>query len=74
MNQRPGRYHSAALHDSGSAIPLSQLIRFVRAAQAALEKHGEDDSALRFEILGDYLQEDVVNGKPFEFTTKTLGL
>lgn len=74
MNQRPGRYHSAALHDSGTSVPLSHLIRFVKAAQTALERHGEEDAALRFEIFGDYLQQDVVNGKPFEFTTKTLGL
>ena len=75
MNQRAGRYHAASLNDAGGgSIPLSQIIRFVRAAQAALERAKEEDSALRFEIFADYLEQDVVNGKPFEFTTKALGL
>lgn len=74
-NQRAGRFHGAGASDSeGGSIPLKALILFVTQAQQALEHIGEDESALRFEIFGDYLREDVANGARFEFTTKTLGL
>lgn len=76
MNQRAGRYHAASSNDDGGGnITLSQLIKFVRAAQVALENTPDEiDSAVRFEIFADYLEEDVANGAPFVFSTKTLGL
>jgi hypothetical protein len=74
-NQRRGRFHSASLNDEGGGqITLKELIDFVTQAQKSLEQNGEEDSALRFEILGDFLREDVANGTPFRFTTKALGL
>lgn len=75
MNQRAGRYHSAAMNDEGGGkIDLKDLIYFVTQSQRALEDAGESDAALRFEIFGDFLREDVANGKPFAFSTKALGL
>lgn len=75
MQQRAGRFHSAAMNDDGGGnITLKQLIDFTRKAQASLEEAGESDAALRFEIFGDYLSEDVANGTPFQFSTKALGL
>ena len=75
MNQRAGRFHAASLNDSGGGnIALGDLIKFVRSAQDALEQTGESDSALRFEILGDFIENDVVAGAPFKFSTKALGL
>ena len=74
MNQRAGKTHAAAMTDDGGSISLGSLIKFVRDAQKALEYEEEVDAALRFEIFGDYLEQDVVNGAPFKFTTKALGL
>jgi hypothetical protein len=74
-NQRGGRYHSAAMNDEGGGnITLQQLISFFAKAQDALEGAEEPDSALRFEIVKDWLKEDVTNGAPFVFSTKVLGL
>lgn len=74
-NQRDGRFHAAAMNDEGGGnISLKDLISFVDQAQKALEQANEPDSALRFEILGDFLKEDVTNGTPFRFTTRALGL
>jgi hypothetical protein len=67
QNRRP------ALAD-GTGVNLRSVLNFARAAQKALEQEGEEDSALRFELLADYLEKDVANGKPFGFTYKTIGL
>lgn len=74
MNQRAGKTHAAGMDQGGGSVQYSDLLRFVRAAQKALESEGEEDSALRFEILGDYLSEDYKVGNPLTFTTKALGL
>lgn len=74
MNQRRGKTHLGALSDDGGSVPLGGLIKFCIQAQHALEEEGEDDAALRFEIMADWLQKDVVNGAPFTFSTKALGL
>lgn len=75
MNQRRGKTHAASGADNGTTVNLQGLIRAVRDCQAALEAQGEEDSALRFEIFGDYLAEDVAEkGKPITFTTRMLGL
>ncbi len=55
-------------------ISLSSLIKYVRNCQVALENNGDEDAALRFEILGDYLTEDYKPGQSLEFKTKHLGL
>jgi hypothetical protein len=60
--------------EHGGNVSLKDLIYFVTQAQRALEEVDEEDSALRFEIFGDFLREDVANGKPFVFSTKALGL
>jgi hypothetical protein len=74
-NQRSGRYHAAAMNDDGGGnITLKELITFVEKAQAALEDAGEGDAALRFEIFGDYLKQDVTSGQHFQFSTRALGL
>jgi hypothetical protein len=74
-NQRRGSFHAAAMTDDRSGQQVGQFAKLIRAAQAALEAEGEDDSALRFEILGDYLEKDVINdGKPLMFSTKVIGL
>lgn len=55
-------------------IHVNDLIRFVRSAQLALEEKGEADSALRFEILKDYLEHDFDPRKGLKFTSIALGL
>lgn len=75
MNQRKGKMHAASGFDAGHKVDLQQLIRTVRDAQSDLEKAGEEDSALRFEIFGDYLEEDVAQkGKPLTYNARMLGL
>jgi hypothetical protein len=72
MNQRAGKKHPASLRDNDS-IRLGDLIRFCRDAKEALEDAGDTDSALRFEILQEYLLEDFRGGS-LTFKTKALGL
>ena len=75
MNQRKGSYHAAAMNDEGGGnITLKQLIAVIRAAQHELETNDEEDSALRFEIFGDFLENDIANGKPFSYTSRMIGL
>lgn len=76
MNQRGGRFHAASMNDAGGGtVSLGDLSKFIRASQKALENENESDAALRFEILADFIEKDVINeGKPFRFTTKALGL
>ena len=72
MNQRAGKTHNAGLRD-GDAIKLGQLIKFCKDAQKDLEKAGEDDSALRFEILSQALLEDFKGGN-LNYASKMIGL
>jgi len=71
-NQRAGKTHAAALVDSDK-ISVTSLIRFLREAKSDLEKSGDDDAALRFEILADYLVEDY-RGGGFKYQSKMIGL
>jgi len=71
-NQRSGKTHAAALVDSDK-ISVTSLIRFLREAKIDLEKSGDDDAALRFEILADYLVEDY-RGGGFKYSSKMIGL
>lgn len=73
-NQRAGKTYNAAATDHRQSVDLGALIKFAQQAQLALEQEGEDDSALRFELFADYLQNEVANGKPFGFTYRALGL
>lgn len=73
MNNR----HRAAMNDDGGGkFTLQQLIKVIRAAQYDLEQNDDSDgAALRFEILGDYLEEEVAKfGKPLTYTSKMIGL
>jgi len=71
MNQRAGKTHSAALVDSDK-ISLASLIKFCKEAKADLEKEGEEDAALRFEILSDFLVNDFRGS--FKYQSKMIGL
>lgn len=55
-------------------IRLSALIKFAKAAQAELERRGDMDSALCFECLKDYLEQDYKPGMPFVFKGTAIGL
>ena len=72
MNQRPAKTHAAGLRD-GDTITIGSLVKFCREAKNELEKAGEEDAALRFEIFTDWLLNDY-RGGPLKFTTKALGL
>ena len=71
MNQRPGKSHKAALTDFDK-ISLGSLVDFCKKAKVDLEKNGEEDSALRFEILEDWLRNDF-KGR-FSYDSKMIGL
>ena len=58
----------------GTGVNLRTLTAFVRQAHVALVQEGEEEAAHFFELFRDYLEQDVVNGKPFVFTYKVLGL
>lgn len=72
MNQRAGKTHKAALID-GDKIPLTSIIKFLKEAKSDLEKNGDEDAALRFEILADYLIQDYRGGS-FKYSSKMIGL
>ena len=72
MNQRPAKKHKAALTDYEN-VSLTSLIRFCKAAQKDLQDSGEEDAALRFEILGEYLLNDFKGGF-LKYESKALGL
>lgn len=70
-NQRPGKTHAAGLRDSDT-ITLRALVNFCESAKKDLEKEGDEDAALRFEILADYLRNDHTGG--FAYKPKMIGL
>ena len=57
----------------GDKISLTSIIKFLKDAKTDLEKSGEEDAALRFEILADYLVEDY-RGGGFKYSSKMIGL
>jgi len=70
-NQRAGKTHSAALVD-GDKISLQSLITFCKEARKDLTSEGEEDSALRFEILEEWLRNDFKGS--FKYQSKMIGL
>lgn len=58
----------------GTGVDLRSLIRFVEQAESDLRSSGYDDSADYFELIHDFLQQDVANGKPFVYRSRILGL
>lgn len=71
MNQRPGKTHKAAL-SSDDKISYRDLVDFVKKARNDLEKAGEEDTALRFEIFEDWLLNDF-RGQ-LKYQSKMIGL
>lgn len=71
MNQRPAKTHSAALND-GDKIRLGDLVSFLKAARQDLEREGESDAALRFEIFEDWLRQDFKGS--LKYSSKIIGL
>ena len=70
--QRAGKTHAAGAYD-GENVSLGSLIKFVRAAKEDLYKEGEQDAALRFEILEEWLREDFKGGS-LSYKPKAIGL
>jgi len=58
----------------GTGVNYRSVLKFVEQAQVALEQEGETEAAHYFEMFGEYLKNDVIGGKPFGFTYKSLGL
>ena len=58
----------------GTGVNLKSVIAYAKAAQLALEEAGDSVAAMRFECFADYLMCDVANGKPFKFSSRSLGL
>jgi len=55
------------------AVNFRSLTEFVKQAQIDLEAAGDESSALRFEILFEYLTNDFRGGY-LKYTSKALGL
>ena len=73
MNQRPGKKKAMTLHDHDDKISLMSLIRFCNDAAKDLRDSSDNDAALRFEILSEYLTHDFKGGY-LKYTHKALGL
>ena len=71
MFQRSAKTHKAALSDSDK-ISHRSLVEFCKKAKADLENAGEQDSALRFEILEEWLRNDFKGS--FAYSSKMIGL
>lgn len=70
-NQRAGKTHKAALSDSDK-IRYADLVAFCKQAKQDLADAGEEDSALRFEILEEWLRSDFKGS--FSYNPRMLGL
>lgn len=70
MYQRAGKKTSAVL--SSDKVSLMSLVTFIDAATRDLQKAGDDDAALRFELMGDYLRNDFRGS--LVYNSKILGL
>ena len=71
MFQRNAKTHKAALSDLDK-ISLRSLVDFCKKARTDLENAGEEDSALRFEVLEDWLRNDFKGS--FIYSSKMIGL
>jgi len=71
-NQRAGKTHSAALVDGGDKVTLQALINFCKEARGDLIKEGEEESAIRFEILEEWLRNDFRGS--FKYHSRMIGL
>ena len=71
MFQRAGKMKKAALTDNDK-IRYGDLVEFCKQARVDLTKAGDEDSALRFEILESWLREDYKG--QFKYSSKMIGL
>lgn len=71
MFQRNAKTHKAALSDADK-ISLRSMVDFCKKAKTDLENAGETDSALRFEILEEWLRNDFKGS--FIYNSKMIGL
>lgn len=69
----PNPRNKLKICDPDDSVSLRSLIEFVRKAQLDLANAGEEDSALRFEILYEYLTKDF-RGAYLTYTSRALGL
>jgi hypothetical protein len=75
MYQRRASMKPASMSSfDNPVIRISALIKFAKDAQHALESKGEVDSALCFECLKDYLEQDYKPNTPFVFKHHAIGL
>lgn len=77
MNQRPAKLKThMGLNDKGVTLSAYDLVDFLTQAVEAFEKRGDEDVAARFEIMRDYVKEDVIElKKPLSFNAGiSLGL
>jgi hypothetical protein len=75
MFQRKAKTHSAAATDNSGHVDIRKVLKFIEKAQYDLESEGETEAAFRFEMVATFIREDVMSGaKPFEYTSKALGL
>jgi hypothetical protein len=66
--------HAAGSDGGVHKVDIREVIKMIDGCKSALNESG-DSACDYFEILGDYLKEDVVNkGKTLTFTTRMLGL
>ena len=73
MNQRPGKKKAMTLNDGDDKVSLLSLIRFCDEAEKQLRDSGDNNAALRFEILKEYLTHDFRGGY-LNYSHKALGL
>ena len=71
MFQRAGRKTAAALNPD--KVSLMSLVTFCDKAREDLERAGDEDSALRFELLAEYLRNDFRGGSLI-YNSRILGL
>lgn len=61
------------MNSTNETVNLKSLINFVNAAKIDLYKAGDEDAALRFEILEEWLKEDCKGGF-IKYESKAIGL
>lgn len=49
------------------------LIKFLEQAKMKCEQEGDNDSALKFELMVEYFSKDYEPGKPLKFTGGVIG-
>lgn len=75
-NQRRGNSHQAAATDSsGGTVSIKDLIALLKECERACATDDPRDNAeLRFELLREWIENEVAYGAPLKFSYKILGL